>query len=96
MHVALQVGHALFQIAPLAPDALELLALRADPRVSRLRGERRRQRDHDDEREEQRPPAYTLRRCLPTATALPTSPINAPNSNPRAAVRSSKKTVSMM
>ncbi len=94
MHVALEVGHAPLQLRALTPNALQLVALGADARVGALRGQGGGHQER--EAEQQRAHAYTVRRCLPTDTALPTRPIIAPNSSPSAASRWSKNTVSMM
>jgi len=101
VRVAPEIGHARFEVGALATDAVELLALGADPRLRRLRAQRSRVRDA--QQTECRDPhtdaaprgAQMRRRCLPTDTALPSSPISAPNNRPSSATRGVKKIVSM-
>src|SRR5262249_40894324 len=99
VYAALQLGCTALQILALAPNALERVALRAEARVLRPQDEWRREQQADDEgdgaqRASRADVAHTRRRCRPTDTALPSSPMSAPNRMPSNARRRSKNAVS--
>ena len=99
VHVALKIRHPALELRALAPDAVQLLALRTDPRLRRLCAQWSGVRDAEHaQRRDHQPDAtpratHTRRRCLPTDTALPSSPISAPNNSPSNATRGVKKIV---
>src|SRR5690242_16592568 len=92
VHVALQLAHVLLERLALLAELIEVLTLRAQPRLGALlRASRTCEREEEQrasERDDQTP-----RRCLPTETALPNSPISPPHTTPSAAMLGSKNVV---
>ena len=105
MRRRLQLRLTTLELLALATDAEERVLLRAEPWILRAksgrasekhreyeqRGSRARSSDRSHCRTDR---GHMLLRCLPIDTALPASPISAPEARPRNAMRDVKKTVS--
>lgn len=93
MHVTLQLLHALLQRLALTAKLVQMLAFRAQPLVGALLRARRPGEGKQHEQRQGQQARYTPRRCLPTESALPTSPMSPPHTTPMIATLRSKNVV---
>src|SRR5438270_10869818 len=93
----LQPAHFLFQLVALGSDAGQLVTLRVDACLRVLRSlsaqcRCKNQRAHTN----QQPATHqTRRKCRPTETSLPRTPISAPRATPKKIISRAKKIVWM-
>src|SRR5450759_3444018 len=93
----LEPAHFFLELVALGADAGKLIALRVHPRFGALGllSWQVRTKQQRAERDRVRRAAQIRRRCLPTETRLPSTPITAPPTTPRKTSWRSKKIVSM-
>src|SRR3954470_16019615 len=93
----LEAVHLRLELVALGTNARQLVALRVDARlrVLRLLREKRGSQEQRAHRHAIRRPTQIRRKCLPTETRLPSTPMIAPPTTPKKISSRSKKIVSM-